>query len=94
MLKALCSNFSALLSPIPKLMIAPESWEESPETETCSLRPAVQSVEVCPQSGSSPRCLTQTPLRREDERRASGWGSAPRGIGEGLPFLVEMEGGC
>lgn len=29
-----------------------------------------------------------------DKRRASGWGSAPRGIGEGLPFLVEMEGGC
>lgn len=93
-LKALCSNFSALLSPIPKLTITPESWEESPETETCSLRSMVQSVEVCPQSGSLPRCLTQTSLWREDERRAAAWGCALRGIGEGLPFFVEMEGGC
>lgn len=85
MLEALCSNLPALLPPIPKSMIAPESWEESPATE--ALRSA-------PDGGLSPlRALAALPNPEPPPERGRtpsfGLGSAPSGMGAGLPFLLE-----
>lgn len=80
-LKALCSNFIALLSPIPKLMITPESWEgKSGDGDVLSAPDAPE------RGGLSPvRVPAAPPDPDPPPERGRAPGSAPRGTGEGLP---------